>query len=289
MLLFQKQSLKEGQKANEEVTQAEDVVNNVISVAIGLICPNPAQPRTYFDDYALTQLAVSIQQNGIMQPLIVRRMDNGTYQLIAGERRLRAARLVNLDHVPCIVLDKEDRESAVLAILENIQRADLNYLEEAAAIKRLIDHYELTQEEAAQKLGIAQSTVANKLRLLKLSDKDKELVLRYGLTERQARAVLRLPDCKREEAVKEIYARQLNSAQTDNYVEGILVRLEEELMPKPRIINKTNPMNTIGLYLNSFNKTVEDMKSAGIHCDMTKRKTEDCIEYRLTIPLKQRG
>ena len=288
MLLFQKQALKETQRTSEELSGPENVVNNVISVAIGLITPNPAQPRTYFDDYALTQLAVSIQQNGIMQPLIVRRMDNGTYQLIAGERRLRAARLVNLDYVPCIVLEREDKESAVLAILENIQRADLNYLEEAMAIKRLIDHYELTQEEAAQKLGIAQSTVANKLRLLKLSDKDKELVLRYGLTERQARAVLRLPEVKREGAVKEIYSRQLNSAQTDNYVEGLLVQLEQELMPKPRIINRTNPMNTIGLYLNSFNKTVEEMKSAGIHCDMTKKKTEESIEYTLTIPLKQR-
>ena len=287
MLLFQKQALKEPSRTSE-LSQSENVVNNVISVAIGLISPNPAQPRTYFDEYALTQLAVSIQQNGIMQPLIVRRMDNGTYQLIAGERRLRAARLVNLDYVPCIVIEKEDRESAVLAILENIQRADLNYLEEAAAIRRLIDHYELTQEEAAQKLGIAQSTVANKLRLLRLSEKDRETVLRYGLTERQARAVLRLPEVKREAAVKEIYARQLNSAQTDNYVEGLLVQLEQELMPKPRIINKTDPMNTIGLYLNSFNKTVEEMKSAGIHCDMTKKKTEECIEYRLTIPLKQR-
>lgn len=287
MLLFQKQSLKPQQPPNEPA-QSENVVNNVISVPIGLITPNPAQPRTYFDDYALTQLAVSIQQNGIMQPLIVRRTDNAAYQLIAGERRLRAARLVNLDYVPCIVIEKEDKESAVLAILENIQRADLNYLEEAAAIKRLIDHYELTQEEAAQKLGIAQSTVANKLRLLRLSDKDKELVLRYGLTERQARAVLRLPEGRREAAVKEIYSKQLNSAQTDNYVEGLLIRLEQELMPKPKIINRTNPMNTIGLYLNSFNKTVEEMKSAGIHCDMTKKKTEECIEYRLTIPLKQR-
>lgn len=287
MIIFQKQTLKDG-RASEGLRLSEQVVNNVISVAVGLITPNPAQPRTYFDDYALTQLAVSIQQNGIMQPLIVRRMDNGTFQLIAGERRLRAARLVNLDYVPCIVLEREDKESAVLAILENIQRADLNYLEEAMAIKRLIDHYELTQEEAAQKLGIAQSTVANKLRLLRLTDKDKELVLRYGLTERQARAVLRLPQVKREAAVKEIYAKQLNSAQTDNYVEGLLVQLEQELMPKPKIINRTNPMNTIGLYLNSFNKTVEEMKSAGIHCDMTKKKTEECIEYTLTIPLKQR-
>ena len=119
--------------------QNEKVVNNVLNLPVSSIEPNPAQPRTYFDDYALTQLAVSIQQNGIMQPLTVRKTDTGGYQLIAGERRLRAAKLVNLEYVPCIVVDKEDKQSAVMAILENIQRADLNYLEEAAAIKRLID------------------------------------------------------------------------------------------------------------------------------------------------------
>lgn len=221
-----------------------------------------------------------------MQPLIVRKTEDGGYQLIAGERRLRAAKLVNFEFVPCIVLEKEDRESAVLAILENIQRADLNYLEEAAAIKRLIDHYGLTQEEAASKLGIAQSTVANKLRLLRLSDKDKESVLKYGLNERQARAVLRLPEEKREGAVREIYIKRLNTAQTDDYVEAILVQLEEALMPKPKIINRTNPLNTIGLYINSFTKTVEAMRSAGINCDMMKRKTDECIEYTVRIPLK---
>ena len=127
----------------KEERKTENVINNVISVPVSSIEPNPAQPRVFFDDYALTQLAVSIQQNGIMQPLIVRKTERG-YQLIAGERRLRAAKLVNLDYVPCIVSEKEDRESAVMAILENIQRADLNYLEEAAAIRGLIEHYGLT-------------------------------------------------------------------------------------------------------------------------------------------------
>lgn len=265
--------------------QTERVINNVLNLPVSSIEPNPAQPRAYFDDYALTQLAVSIQQNGIMQPLTVRKTDTG-YQLIAGERRLRAAKLVNLEYVPCIVLEREDKQSAIMAILENIQRADLNYLEEAAAIKRLIDHYGLTQEDAASKLGIAQSTVANKLRLLRLSDNDKRMVLKYGLNERQARAVIRLPESKREAAVREIYLRQLNSTQTDKYVEALLVEFEEEMKPKPKIINKTNPYTVIGLYINSFNKTVEAMKSAGIHCDMEKRQTDDGIEYLVKIPLK---
>ena len=265
--------------------QSERVVNSVLSLPTAAIQPNPAQPRAYFDDYALAQLAVSIQQNGIMQPLIVRKTAEG-YQLIAGERRLRAAKLVNLETVPCIVLEREDSDSAVLAIMENIQRADLNYLEEALAIKRLIDHYGLTQEDAASRLGIAQSTVANKLRLLRLRSEDKAMVLKYGLNERQARALLRLPEELRETAIREIYLKQLNSSQTDRYIEQLLERREREEKPKPKIINRTDPMNTIGLYINSFNRMVEAMKTAGINCDTEKRRTEECIEYTVKIPLK---
>ena len=265
--------------------QSERVVNSVLSLPTAAIQPNPAQPRAYFDDYALAQLAVSIQQNGIMQPLIVRKTTEG-YQLIAGERRLRAAKLVNLESVPCIVLEREDKDSAVMAILENIQRADLNYLEEALAIKRLIDHYGLTQEDAASRLGIAQSTVANKLRLLRLRSEDKAMVLKYGLNERQARALLRLPEELREAAIREIYVKQYNSTQTDRYIDLLLERGSVEEKPKPKIINRTDPMNTIGLYINSFNHMVEAMKSAGIRCDTEKKKTDECIEYTVKIPLK---
>lgn len=268
-----------------EEQQADNVIGKVISVPTASIEPNPAQPRAYFDDYALTQLAVSIQQNGIMQPLIVRKTDRG-YQLIAGERRLRAAKLINLDYVPCIVSEKEDKDSAIMAILENIQRADLNYLEEAVAIRRLIEHYGITQEEAAQKLGIAQSTVANKLRLLQLSDSEKEAVLKYGLNERQARAILKVPQGNREAAARDIFINRLNTVQTDRYVEDLLKKLADEKAPKPKIINRTNPMNTICLYLNSFKKTVDQMKTAGIPCDFSKTKTDEFVEYVVKIPLK---
>lgn len=279
MVIFQKQAHKEAREADEKI------VGNVVSLPVSQIKPNPEQPRAFFDDYALTQLAVSIQQNGILQPLTVRKTEEG-YLLIAGERRLRAAKLINLDYVPCIVLDKEDKDSAVMAILENIQRADLNFLEEALAIKRLIEHYGLTQEEAASRLGIAQSTVANKLRLLRLTDEDRANILKFGLNERQARAVIRLPEDMRGAAVKEIYIKQMNSTQTDRYVEQLLKAVEEQNRPKPRIICRTNPLNTVGLYLNSLNKTVEAMKNAGIFCDAQKRKTEDFIEYTVKIPLK---
>lgn len=261
--------------------QAEKIINNVVELPVSAIQPNPDQPRAYFDNYALTQLAVSIRQNGILQPLIVRKADNG-YMLIAGERRLRAAKLVNMEYVPCIITESEDKDSAVLAILENIQRADLNFLEEAGAIKRLIEHFGLTQDEAAARLGVAQSTIANKLRLLKLKNEDKSLILKYGLTERHARAVLRLPEELREDAIHEMYAKQMNSAQADRYADMVLERLDK---PHPKIINRSDPLNTIGLYINSFNKTVEEMKQAGISCDAEKTRTDGEIEYRVRIKL----
>ena len=263
---------------------AEKVLNSVVSIAAEDIVPNPAQPRLYFNDYELTQLAVSIQQNGILQPITVRKLDAGKYELIAGERRLRAAKLVNLEFVPCIVLESSDCASAILAILENLQRSDLNFLEEANSIRRLIEHYGLTQEQAAARLGVAQSTVANKLRLLRLSDRHKELVLRYGLNERQARAVLRLPEERREAALDDIYIKQLNTQQTDRLIDELLKAAEKK--PKTTISMRTTAQQMLGLYLNSFNRTVKDMKNAGISCSMTQNKTSDFIEYKLTIPLK---
>lgn len=257
----------------------DNVINNVVSLPVAAISPNPSQPRVFFDEYALTRLAVSIRQNGVMQPLSVRK-EGGGYQLVAGERRLRAAKMVNLEYVPCIIINADDSESAVLAILENIQRADLNYLEEAAALKKLIDHYGMTQDEAALKLGMAQSTVANKLRLLKLNQRDKGLVLKFGLNERQARALLRLPEEKREEAVRQISLRQLNSAQTDRFV-------DEMLADKPqKHITVRNHIKNVGIYVNSFNKTIEAMKQAGIKYDLQKEKTEDFLTYTVKIPLK---
>ena len=179
-------------------TQAETAVNKVVELPVSSIVPNPAQPRVIFDDYELSRLAVSIQQNGILQPLTVRRVENSlTYELIAGERRLRACKLLNMSYVPCIIITASVKDSAVLAVLENLQRADLSFMEEAYAIKNLIDYYGFTQEEAAARLGTAQSTIANKLRLLKLSDDEKALVVKYKLTERQARALLRLDSDKR--------------------------------------------------------------------------------------------
>lgn len=279
MAIFQKNFAERTEKAS-----GNNAVNKVYELPLCAIKPNPAQPRVIFDDYELSQLAVSIQQNGILQPLTVRRLEDGlTYELIAGERRLRACRLLNMSYVPCIIVETTSKDSAVLAVLENIQRAGLNFMEEAYAIKNLIDYYGLTQEETAARLGIAQSTIANKLRLLKLSDEEKKLVLRYKLSERQARALLRLQEGKRLAAIEYIGANQLNTAQTDSYIEELLRE-----KPKPKIQRRWG-FRAVNLYINSFNKTIDAMKEAGINCEAMKNRTDDFIEYVVKIPLRQAG
>ena len=258
-----------------------NTVNKVVEIPISSIAPNPAQPRVIFDDYDLSRLAVSIQQNGILQPLTVRRLENGlTYELIAGERRLRACKLLNMSYVPCIIIETTTKDSAVLAVLENLQRADLSYMEEAYAIRNLIDYYGLTQEETAARLGVAQSTVANKLRLLKLSDEEKAMVVKYKLNERQARALLKLDSAKRRAAIDHIAANQLNTVQTDRYV-------EELTLDKPRqTVKKRWNFRAVNLYINTFNKTIDAMKEAGINCEASKNKTDEFMEYVVKIPLR---
>ena len=279
MAIFQRNSAEKTDKAT-----GTNAVNKVYELPVCAIKPNPAQPRVIFDDYELSQLAVSIQQNGILQPLTVRRLEDGlTYELIAGERRLRACRLLNMSYVPCIIVETTSKDSAVLAVLENIQRSGLNFMEEAYAIKNLIDYYGLTQEETAARLGIAQSTIANKLRLLKLSDEEKKLVLRYKLSERQARALLRLQEGKRLSAIEYIGANQLNTMQTDAYIEELIKE-----KPKPKIQRRWG-FRAVNLYINSFNKTIDAMKEAGINCEAMKNRTDDFIEYVVKIPLRQGG
>ena len=264
-------------------SKSENAVNKVVEIPVSAIVPNPAQPRVIFDDYELSRLAVSIQQNGILQPLTVRRIENSlNYELIAGERRLRACKLLNMTFVPCIIITASVKDSAVLAVLENLQRQDLTFMEEAYAIKNLIDYYGLTQEETAARLGTAQSTIANKLRLLKLTDEEKSLVVKYKLTERQARALLRLESEQRPDAIHYIGSNQLNTSQTDSYIDELLKGKPH----RPKVTRRWT-FRAVNLYINTFNKTIDAMKEAGINCETTKNRTEDFVEYVVKIPLKQ--
>lgn len=261
--------------------EKEKEENRVLQIAVAEIYPNPHQPRTEFDSSDISSLAESICQNGILQPLSVRKIEKG-YELIAGERRLRAAKLVQLKYVPCIVHDISARTSAVLALVENIQRQDLSFFDEANAIEKLISIYGITQEDAAIKLGKAQSTIANKLRILKLSDEEKELITKFNLTERHARAMLRIPS--KEERLKilgKVIKYNLNVEKTEQIIDEALGKEKERESYKKR----SKVFQNVKIFVNTINKAVETMKAAGIPADSKKIQNEDYIEYRVKIPI----
>lgn len=268
----------------------EKTVGKVVALDVGLIIPNRSQPRVTFDENELAALSASIRENGILQPINVRRC-GVNYEIISGERRFRAAKICGLEDVPCIVIDADDERSAVLALIENIQRRDLSYFEEALAIERLIKFYGLTQEEAASRLGKAQSTIANKLRLLKFSDAERGLLIKGNVTERQARALVRIDDQKlRIHAMGEMIINKLNIEQTESMVEGILhgiipKKREEEPEPaeKKQASRKNFHFPLPRLYINSINKIVKNMKEANIECETVMNHVGDCYEYTIKI------
>lgn len=256
----------------------EKVLNKVIQVETDKIDPNPYQPRKEFDD--IEGLAQSIRQNGILQPLTVRRTDE-RYQLVAGERRLRAAKLLNMEFVPCIVITITERNSAMMALIENIQRRDLSFFDEAEAIARLIDFYGMTQEDAAVKLGKSQSAIANKLRLLKLDKSLRSKITEYGLTERHARALLKLPELEKQlEATEVIHEKRLNVEGTERYINS-LIEKEKNFADLKR---RSAAFKDVRLFVNTINKAIEMMKAAGINADSKKIQDEDYIEYIVRIP-----
>ena len=258
----------------------EKVVNKVIQVETIKIDPNPYQPRREFDD--IDGLAQSISQNGILQPLTVRRVDD-RFQLVAGERRLRAAKLLEMEFVPCIVVTMTERTSAVMALIENIQRRDLSVFDEAEAIARLIDFYGMTQEDAAVKLGKSQSSIANKLRLLRLDKSVQENAAEYGLTERHARALLKLEETQKKlETIEVIHERRLNVENTERYIDNLLEK-ERNFADLKR---RSAAFKDVRLFVITINKAIEMMKAAGINADSKKIQDDDYIEYIVRIPTK---
>ena len=263
-------------------TQKRDkVVARVIEIPVEQIAPNPYQPRQDFPQPELLSLAASIKSDGILQPLSVRQRGD-KYELIAGERRLRAAILAGLDSVPCIVSEVSDRNSALLSLVENIQRRDLGFFEEADAIARLIDFYGMTQEDAALRLGYAQSTLANKLRLRKLSTEERRMVTEYGLTERHARALLRLNDAdQRIAAINQISRRKLNVEAAERLIDSMI----EHDKYKERIRKGSAIFRDLRLFMNTVNKAVETMQIAGVDVNVDKKQSEDFLDYHIRIPL----
>ena len=237
------------------------------------IRPNPAQPRKVFREEALVELADSIRQHGILQPLSVRRVGN-TYELIAGERRLRAAQLAGLNDIPCIIMNMSDKESGMAAMVENLQRQDLDFIEEARGISLLMESWSMSQEQAARLLGKSQSAVANKLRILRHSPKVLTALREGCLTERHARALLKLEDERDKLAAIQVIIKEgMSVARTERYIDQLLLRQSDE----PRSVN-------LGLFLNNLNQSLARIQRSGIGAISERRETEDEIVLTITIP-----
>ena len=243
------------------------------------IVPNPAQPRLNFSQDELLQLAESIRQNGVLQPVLVRR-DRDRYVLIAGERRWRASRMAGLKTIPAIVQELSEKDSAVLALIENMQRSDLNFFEEASAIYALMHNNAMTQEETARRLGMSQPSLANKIRLLRLSGEEQKVILENHLSERHARALLRIEDPeKRMQCLKTIIERKWNVAQTDTYIKSLLEQEGQAKKPKRTFIAKD-----VRLFLNTIDHAVRTMKDAGIGAAFQRKETDEYYECIVRIP-----
>lgn len=254
----------------------------VVQIPINSIHPNPAQPRRVFSEQELLELSRSIRTNGLLQPISVRRVKDG-YELIAGERRLRACKIAGLDTVSCIISDCSPETSAVLAMTENLQRQDLQIFEEAEGIRQLIEQWNVTQEEAALRLGKSQSTLANKLRLLKLTKEEREKITACGLTERHARALLRIKDeTLRETALNQIIARDCNVKQAEDLIDKLLAGSE-----KPKKTKRTVVVKDVRIFLNTINHAIETMKQSGINAQTLKSETDEYIECLVRIPKGQ--
>ena len=250
----------------------------VIYLHPDVLHPNPNQPRKRFSPDGLEELAASIREHGVLQPLTVRKVD-GSFELVSGERRLRAARMAGLSEVPCIVIDVDGVCSSLLALVENLQRRDLDFLEEAMALDRLIHTYDLSQEEAARRIGKSQSAVANKLRLLKLSPRLLDRLRQNGLTERHARALLRLETEEQQwEVLEYVIDHHLTVAQTEAYIEARLTP------PPPRKKKPTFILKDVRLFLNTVTKGLSMMKDAGVNAEYGRQETEDTILLTIKIP-----
>ncbi len=243
------------------------------------IYPNPNQPRQRFDFDELEGLAQSIRQNGIIQPIAVRINSMGEYELISGERRLRASRLVGITQIPCIIMDANDGKSALFALLENMQRSDLGFFEEAQAIEKLIVDFGMSRDEVCKKLGKAPPTISNKLRLLRLPEEIRLKITQENLSERHARALLKLTSVSQMERAMSIIAeKRLNVAETERLVSQIMANDSRHRQPPVKLFKD------VRIFVNTLNHAVDTMRRAGIEADSAKSETDEYIEYIVRIP-----
>lgn len=256
----------------------------IMNISVDRIAPNPYQPRKEFSKNALEELSASIKQYGVLQPINVRSIGDSFFELISGERRLRASKLAGLKEIPAIVVEVVEQDSAVIAMIENLQREDLNFLEEAEGYYNLISDHGMTQEELAQKVGKKQSTIANKLRLLKLPTLIKSAILENSLTERHARALLKLPDeTMQTKALKVILKKQLNVKKTEEMIEKMLdeaAAAGQEKKPDRKMKGKIN----YNIYINSIKNTYKEILKTGYNVQYEQADKGEYIEITLKVP-----
>lgn len=251
----------------------------VLSLPINSVYPNPAQPRKYFDTISLEELTSSVEEFGVLQPITVRKVRDG-YEIVAGERRFRAAENAGLDSIPAIIIHADEKKSALLALLENLQRDDLTFFEIAESYQNLIRNQGMTQEEIAKKLGKSQSTIANKLRLLRLYPRTKRLVTEYSLSERHARALLHLNDEESQIiAVNTINDKKLNVSQSEELVKKML---SSDIQKSGQTL-KLKSFQDLRVFTNTIKRAIDVMRNGGINADMQTNSFDWGIEYIIKI------
>ncbi len=265
--------------------EKKDDVKNISYLSIDCVRPNPYQPRKQFSKGALEELCESIQQYGVIQPINVRKMSNNNYELVAGERRLRAAVMAGLKEIPAIVINVSDNDSAVMALIENLQREDLSYIEEAEGYIHLINEHGFTQEELAQKVGKSQSTIANKIRLLRLPLMVKKILSDNNLTERHARSLLKLHDEQLQlKVLKHVCNRGLNVKKTEELVERAIekcVKNEKENVPERKF---TKAIKDIRIFINTIRQAIDLMKKSGVNAKAAQIDRGEYVEFIIRIP-----
>lgn len=251
----------------------------VVNLPIQSIRPNPYQPRKHFDAISLNELSASIKEFGVIQPITVRQVADG-YEIIAGERRFRASERIGLTEIPAIIMNADDHKSALMALLENLQREDLCFFEIADGYQKLIREQGMTQDDLARKLGKSQSTIANKLRLLRLSPRVKKIIRDFSLTERHARALLNIPDEERQLiAVQAICRQHLNVQQSEELIKQIMSAKPASSAQKV----KFPVLKDVRIFTNTVKKALDIMKENGVDADMQKKDYDWGVEYVIKV------
>lgn len=279
---FQEENDMENLEPGTEQKQRE----TILELPIAEIQPNPFQPRVYFDPAQLEELSNSIREYGVLQPVIVRLVD-GKYQLVSGERRFRASILANKETIPALLRQLGDREVAEMALIENLQREDLNYFEEAEGYARLIQEFQITQEEVARKMGKSQPTIANKLRLLHISERVRREISVEVITERHVRSLLKLKDEEQQlEVLHRIYKNNLNVRQTDDLIENMLITEEKNIreQKKKKMMKAIKDMK---IFVNTIRGTVKTIQDAGLPAEVTEHENDDYLEVVIRLPKKE--